>query len=155
MSELLDQFREFIDRIPYFRLLDVRVHEWTPELTKVVLNVEAKHLNGQGQAQGGLVASLVDAAGGLAAVAAAMPNGTAVTMQLSVNYVAPVRPGQVTALGRVVHNGTRSVVSDVEIRHEDGTLTTRGTVTLLKLLWNEVMIDLTRKEEVANHGTPG
>jgi uncharacterized protein (TIGR00369 family) len=87
------------------RLVDVGAGRATFEI-----DVQARHLNRQGSLQGGVVATLLDAACGYAGLAGSKGGelGNAVTVTLAISYLAKVREGRLRATGRVTKMG-RSV----------------------------------------------
>jgi uncharacterized protein (TIGR00369 family) len=81
---------------------------------------------------GGAIASLIDSAGGLAARTLTHP-AIVTTVEFKVNFLAPIRRGEVSAEGRVVHRGRRTAVSEVEVRDEADRPVACGLVTLMIL----------------------
>lgn len=98
------------------------------------LAVDAHHLREGGIVHGGVLATLLDVAIGVAARSLA-PNGPdLVTIQLNVHFVRATRAGEVlVASGEVLHPGRRTVVARGEIRTEAGDLVATGTGTLFYL----------------------
>lgn len=86
-----------------------------------------------GFAHGGASASLVDSAVGLAICTMIDPGAAITTIDLQVNFLAPAKPGSLTARGRVVHMGKRTAVGDCQVADEDGKLVSKGTATYLIL----------------------
>ena len=86
-----------------------------PEPGKAVytMTVKNKHLSSPGTAHGGIVAGLMDATIGAAALFLAMPRGEFVsTVEFKMNYFAPVKLGdQLRAEAEVEHSGKRLIVS--------------------------------------------
>ena len=90
---------------PYYRLLGLRTAPGEPEgQSKVVLEPRVELENSRGEVHGGVIASLIDAAMGVAARSTLTPGDGATTVSLTVNYVAPGR-GTLTARSRVVRKG--------------------------------------------------
>lgn len=87
------------------------------------MEVQPRHLNRQRCLQGGVVATLLlDAAGGYAGLAAdGGALGHAVTVTLTISYLAKVRAGRLRAIGQVTKAG-RSLYSfaSAELIGEDG-----------------------------------
>jgi uncharacterized protein (TIGR00369 family) len=93
-----------------------------------------RHLRALEMAHGGLTASLMDTALGMAAHSLCPDGHTSVTAQLDVKYTRPALPGQkLRATGEVKHVGKRTAVAVGEIRAEDGTLIATGSATLMYL----------------------
>jgi uncharacterized protein (TIGR00369 family) len=89
-----------------------------PGEVEVTLDAAAHHLNLQGSVHGGVLASLADAAAGLA-VRTRVPHGSRhVTVQLGMSYLRASQTGRLIAHGRAVRVGRR--IAFAEARIEDG-----------------------------------
>lgn len=90
---------------PYYRLLGLRAEAGEPAgRSKLLLDSRSDLENSRGDVHGGVIASLLDAAMGVAVRSAQKPGEGATTVSLTVHYVAPGR-GTLTARGRVVRTG--------------------------------------------------
>ena len=86
-----------------------------------------------GFAHGGVSATLIDSAVGLAVCTMIDRGSRITTIDLQVNFLAPARPGSLTARGRVVHKGRRTAVGDVEVVDERRKPVAKGSATYLIL----------------------
>jgi uncharacterized protein (TIGR00369 family) len=93
--------------------------------------IEAHHLNPGGVVHGGVIATLLDAAIGLALRSKLGTDRNHVTLQLDVHYVSIVREGTVIARGTAVRSGERASYGEAELVAEDGRLLARGAATFL------------------------
>lgn len=126
--------QQFSDRSPGllqhlgFRLSSVEDATGT---TVCEVDLRADLVNPAGMLQGGVIATLVDVAGG---VAAARASGSHVvfTSDLTLHYLAAGRVGPVRATARVLRRGRTSVVVEVEVvdTGADNRLMTVATMTL-------------------------
>jgi acyl-CoA thioesterase len=92
-----------------------------------VLTVKEEHSNSQGISHGGMTAALVDTVMGIAIFTL---NRRVVTLEMNLNYLAPVRAGDtLTAEARVVHRGSNTAVSEAEVYNDRKELVakSRGT----------------------------
>jgi uncharacterized protein (TIGR00369 family) len=90
---------------PYYRLLGFRTETGEPAgQSKLVLQSREELENSRGEIHGGVIASLLDAAMGVAVRSTLVPLEGATTASLTVNYVAPGR-STLTARARVVRQG--------------------------------------------------
>lgn len=95
---------------PYYRLLGFRSEPGEPAgRSRVVLHSRADLENSRGDVHGGVVASLLDAAMGVALRSALQAGEGIATVSMTVNYLEPGQ-GTLTGLGRVVRAG-RSIAS--------------------------------------------
>jgi uncharacterized protein (TIGR00369 family) len=84
------------------------------------LIVTERLLNQRGVAHGGAAGSLLDTALGAAVVSGIAPEEWCATLQLSVQFRHPLRPGRVTAHGRMVQRGRRAAFAEGEITDGEG-----------------------------------
>lgn len=108
---------------PYLESLAVAIVDWQPDLVRLSFTPQASHLNNTGVVQGGILATLLDAAAGYAGL---FPeNGqrrAATTISLNVNYVASARLEPMQVVGRRVGGGRRVFFSNAELTDGQGTL---------------------------------
>jgi uncharacterized protein (TIGR00369 family) len=98
-----------IPQRPFYRLIGLRVMEAKDGASLVTLEATPDVANSRGEAHGGALATMLDAALANAA-RSVVPEGTATTtVSLSINYLSP-GSGRLTAHGRVVRKG-RSLIS--------------------------------------------
>jgi uncharacterized protein (TIGR00369 family) len=101
---------------------------------RLELVVAEGHLRTFGILHGGIFATLLDAAMGLSAASVAPEGHDVVTVQLGVNFIRPVGPGErLVATGQVEHAGRRTAVARGEIRTDGGDLAALGTGTFMFL----------------------
>lgn len=88
------------------------------------IEVGARHLNRQGSLQGGVAATLLDAACGYAGLAAREGEamGHAVTVTLAISYIRRAGPGRLRATGRVTKMGRSLYFASGELLTEAGEL---------------------------------
>ncbi|WP_423200338.1 MULTISPECIES: PaaI family thioesterase [unclassified Cupriavidus] len=106
---------------PLLESLGVRLIHVAPGTCTVELDVEPRHLNRQRTLQGGLSATLLDAACGYAGLQ--QDNGApgnAVTLMLSICYLGKVSAGRVRATATVTRAGRRIYFSSAELVSDTG-----------------------------------
>lgn len=109
---------------PLLEHLGIRLVEWSSGRCSLALALEDRHLNRQASLQGGVTATLLDAACGYAGLMAhgeAAPVN-ALTLTLSISYLARVNRGEVQASGRVTGGGRRVYFASAELVADDGTV---------------------------------
>lgn len=102
---------------PLLEHLGIRLVEVGAGRATFEIDVQARHLNRQGSLQGGVVATLLDAACGYAGLAGsdAEALGHAVTVTLAISYLAKVREGRLRATGHVTKRGRSVYFSQGEL----------------------------------------
>jgi uncharacterized protein (TIGR00369 family) len=86
-----------------------------------------------GFAHGGVSTSLIDSAVGLALCTMIDRRDLITTIDLQVNFLAPAKPGLLTARGEIIHKGKRIAVGDAKVTDEKGRLVSKGTATYMIL----------------------
>lgn len=97
---------------------------------EIEMEVLPRHLNLQGFAHGGMIATLADTACGLAVRTRVETGRRHVTAQLNVIYLAPARPGRIVARGTVVRIGMTIAYAEAEVVDARGRPLARATSVL-------------------------
>jgi len=93
------------------------------------MDVRKRHKQNHGVAHGGVLAALVDTAGGIA-TSLSYPLGTRVaTIELKVNYLEAVPGGFVEAAAKVVRKGRHIAVVDCDVRDQDKRLVVKALMS--------------------------
>ena len=56
-----------------------------------------------------------------------------VTVEMKLNYLLPFASGEITAEARIIHQGTKTALGDVEVRNERDELVAKGLATYMIL----------------------
>jgi uncharacterized protein (TIGR00369 family) len=116
---------------PLLEHLGVRLVRWGAGECEFQLDIGARHLNRQSSLQGGVAATLLDAACGYAGLktSADATSDNALTVMLAISYIARATTGRVRAIGKVSSAGRKLYFAAAELITEDGRLiaTAQGT----------------------------
>lgn len=113
---------------PHVDLLGYRVLSYGQGTCELAWEVPRPLLNPAGIAHGGFLAAILDDASGMAASSAYPRWVPQLTVNLNVDYLAPVVPDVAhRVVGRVVRRGRSTVLSDAEIIDPDGKLLARAS----------------------------
>jgi uncharacterized protein (TIGR00369 family) len=119
---------EVLRRSPYARLLGLEMIRAAPDEVVIRMPFRPDLLADDEEAaryvHGGALASLIDIAGTFAIIAAV--GHDVVTVDLRVDYLRPVRSGDLAGTARPVRIGRSLAVADVEVAGADGTLVAVG-----------------------------
>jgi uncharacterized protein (TIGR00369 family) len=117
--------------------LGIRLTDRKPGRAELQLDVAPRHLNREATLQGGVIATLLDAACGYADLPREGDSqpGNVVTAMLASSYLTQVRQGRLTAIGIVRTSGHRLFFASGELVAERGTLIarTQGTFKAAKV----------------------
>jgi uncharacterized protein (TIGR00369 family) len=115
-------------RSPFFQFLGMEIVERTEGRAIIELDIRREFLNISGIPHGGVLASLIDSACGVAAtwVPDGVPERRVMTLSLTTSYIAPARGPRIRAAARVRGGGRKTVICDAEVFDADGTLLATG-----------------------------
>jgi uncharacterized protein (TIGR00369 family) len=110
------------------KLLGYRLVRWEKDLAEIELEATADHTNRSGLLHGGVHATLLDSAAGLAGVFCDVPGNVirATTLSFSVQFIAAGKAGMLRAIGRRRGGGARIFFAAAEILDADGRLLATG-----------------------------
>jgi uncharacterized protein (TIGR00369 family) len=110
------------------QLLGWRILEWRDGEAALTLTIGPRHLNRAGALHGGVIATLIDAAGGHAGTYCPEPGHArrCVTVSLTTQYLAQTKSGVLTARARVRGGGTRLFIASTEVHDSAGALLAIG-----------------------------
>lgn len=115
-------------RSPFATLIGCNVVEWIPGRAVITLDVTDTLKNRRGVAHGGVTASLLDTAMGIACHSHADEWTGEGTVTLNVQYIEPAR-GLLRAEGRILRAGRTVVFAEGEVRNQLGALVAKATAT--------------------------
>ena len=125
--------RQIVAQMPFYRFMGIHLTKLGWGRSEITIKVRSALTQRAGIAHGGVSAALIDSAVGLAICTLIDPGTAIMTIDLQVNFLAPAKPGSLTARGRVVHKGKRTAVGDCQVVDEHGKLVSRGSATYLIL----------------------
>ena len=128
----MDILQDLIKRgetCPYYTLLNMKIQEVKDRYARLTMNLEEKHLQFLKKVHGGAIASLADSAAAWATVGSTGLEAVPVTVEMKINFLAPVESGRLIAEARIVHKGKTISLSDVEVKDDKGRLVAKSLVT--------------------------
>jgi acyl-CoA thioesterase len=128
----MNNIRDLIKRgitSPYYKLLNMKIDKVKDNYARLTMDLEEKHLQFLKTVHGGAIASLADSAAAWAIVGLSGSEVFPVTLEMKINFLAPVESGCLIAEAHVVHKGRRISLSDVEVKDDKGRLVAKSLVT--------------------------
>lgn len=125
--------RQRIESSPYYRLIGLTVTGLGCGWSTFEMEASERLFNVGGIVHGGAIASIADAAAGVA-LATMLEAGREwpVTIEIKVNFCSPATEGKLEARGEVVQKGGRIAVCDVEVTQGER-LVAKGMATCMVL----------------------
>lgn len=121
--------RKLAENTPYYKYLGIDVIEASDGRAKLRLDFKDYLTHPFGYFHGGVIASLADSAGINSVLSTLKGEEKAITLEMKINYLLPVKDTVVFAEARVIHRGRKSAVADVDVKSEDGKLVAKAIVT--------------------------
>lgn len=118
---------------PYGALIGLEAVSIDEGKSRWAMDVGPEHANPMATVQGGVLCGLGDAAMGTAYMSTVNPNESFTTVDLTVNFLRPVRTARLEAVGRVVHRGRRVGLVECDVTNEADDLVARLSSTCLTL----------------------
>lgn len=124
-DQLKELARYFDEEVTFSKYIGAKVEEVEPGRSVIYIEIEDVHLNGSGTLHGGVYASLMDNAMGLAVLALA---GTrTATIEMNTHFLGSVNEGRITCHSEVVHRTRRTATAESKVYDADGNLVAMGT----------------------------
>lgn len=115
---------------PFQRLLGFRLDRVAPEFCRIRLPFKAELRTAGDVVHGGVIATLIDSAGVIAAWSQADPSATrGATADLSVSYLSAAHAVDLIAEARVLRRGRSLVFIEVDVTASTGERIAKGLVT--------------------------
>jgi uncharacterized protein (TIGR00369 family) len=122
-----------IPHAPVAELLGFTLIELGDGQASFELDPGERHYNPLGTVHGGIAATLLDSAMGVAVHTTLNEGETYTTLELKVNFVRAITEatGRTVATGSVIHRGGRVATAEARLTDADGRLLAHGTSTCL------------------------
>ena len=118
---------------PVAKLVGFELVAVEKNVTRFRLEAAERHANTMGTLHGGILCDLADAAMGTAMATTLEAGQSYTTLELSINFLKPIRSGVLTAEGRVVKRTRRTGLTECDVLDEKGSLVARAKSTCLVL----------------------
>ncbi len=127
----LEAFRDLLNNSPMYRHIQMKVVDAGEGRSRVRLNARGELHSLYGMLHGGVAATLMDSACGIAVGTLLSSGEICVTVDMRINYVSNLREGIITGEGHVIHKGKQTGVAEARITDEEGNLIAVGMSTHL------------------------
>jgi uncharacterized protein (TIGR00369 family) len=121
--------RELAEKTPYYKHLGIEVVEASGGYARLTLGFKDHLTHPFGYVHGGAIASLADSAGINAVLTSLNDEEKALTLEMKINYLLPVRDALLFAEAKVIHKGKKFAVADVDVKSDNGQLVAKAIVT--------------------------
>ncbi len=118
---------------PIMHALDIKIGTLAKGQVTFTFLPQEFHYNPIGTVHGGVITTILDSAMGCS-LHTLLPAGTVyTTLEIKVNFIKAItiKSGELTATGKVLHNGSRTALTDAQLTGADGTVYAHATSTCL------------------------
>jgi len=131
--DLEESLRERIRGNPVINFFGIQVPELRKGYARFVLPFRPEFHNSQGFLQGGVIAALADEAVAYALFSLVMEGEMISTVEMKVNFLAPVQDGAIEAEAHIAKRGRTISLGEVEVR-QGKRLVAKGLCTYIHLM---------------------
>jgi len=129
----LKRIHQALAEVPFAKLVGIELEEIATGVATLALEVTGELKQNNGIVHGGAIATLIDTAAAFAVISVLPVDEQASTVDLTVNYLRPLRSGRARATARVVKAGKRVIVVTAEMADEAGNLAATALTTYIKV----------------------
>ena len=129
----LEAVTKRVNGSPFFTLISMHITNLGWGESRLEMVVEEKHFQPFGMVHGGVYASVMDAAAFWAVYPQIDDDFGITTVELKLNYLAPVSSGSLIAKGKTIKVGKSICLAEASIEDETGKLLAHGTETMMVL----------------------
>jgi len=126
------ELNTLMPKMPFNHLLGMHVSRVYADGITLELAITPELTNSLGTLHGGVTATLIDAAIGMAIIGQ-LGGRPATTVELKLNYLRPATHGKVRARSKIIKIGKTLAVGTAEVRDSHGALIALGSATYLPL----------------------
>lgn len=123
--------RQKFQNTPFAQTLGMKIVKLKPGYAELSLAYQKKITQPYGFMHGGAIAALADTVAATAIHTLLEPEDKMVSIELKINYLAPVTKGKIVASAKVIHKGRKTAVTDVDIKDNEGKLCAKSIVTYM------------------------
>jgi acyl-CoA thioesterase len=116
---------------PWAKFFNVRIEEMDPGHARLVLPFRTEYTHGLRAVQGGVITSIADAAVAHAIMPMLEPGQSCTTVELKINFLAPVTKEDMVAEARVIKKGRQIVLGEADVKSPEGRHFARALATYL------------------------
>jgi len=129
----LEAVTKKVNGSPFFTLISMHITNLDWGASRLEMTVEEKHFQPFGMVHGGVYASVVDAAAFWAIYPQIDNDFGITTVELKLNYLAPISSGSLIAKGKSIKVGKSICLAEASVEDETGKLLAHGTETMMVL----------------------
>ena len=121
MSDELEDYKQrFNLDNPFLKHFDIRIDEMRPGFARLILPFNTEYTHGLRVIQGGIITAVADAAVAHAIMPMLDAGQVCTTVELKINFLAPVTREDMVAEARVIKKGRQIVLGEADVKSPEG-----------------------------------
>jgi uncharacterized protein (TIGR00369 family) len=128
-----DALRNHANQVPMYKLIGMEVVDVGPGHSRFRLPFRPELTQPFGVMHGGALAAVADSAVAIALWGLLGADKIFTTIEMKINYIAPVSTGEVIAEGNIIHCGRRTAIGDVTLKDQNERLVAKCLATYIIL----------------------
>lgn len=128
-----DALRDHANQVPMYKLIGMEVIDVGPGHSRFRLPFRPELTQPFGVMHGGALAAVADSAVAIALWGLLGADKIFTTIEMKINYIAPVSNGEVIAEGKIIHCGRRTAIGDVTVKDQNERLVAKCLATYIIL----------------------
>jgi len=127
----IDSIISLMNKSPYFNLLSIVVKDLNIGYSLLEVDIENRHLNPFGGIHGGVYSSVIDTAAYWAAYCELDESAGLISLDLNVNFLAPVRSGKLIVKGQRIKIGKTLCIAESTAFDQEDKIVAHGTSKMM------------------------
>ncbi len=127
-----DAIRRLMEGQPFLQFLQIELLDAGPGWVRERLEIQPHHFRPE-VVHGGVIYGLADTAAAHALLTHLLPDGWATTVEQKINFLRPVRGGELICEARIVHLGRTISYAEAEVVDSDEKLVAKSVATIMRI----------------------
>jgi len=146
----IDSIISLMNKSPYFNLLSIVVKDLNIGYSLLEVDIENRHLNPFGGVHGGVYSSVIDTAAYWAAYCELDENAGLISLDLNVNFLAPVRSGKLIVKGQRIKTGKTLCIAEAAAFDQEDKMVAHGTSKMMVTQGLQTITQAVASEELTS-----
>jgi acyl-CoA thioesterase len=117
---LLEAIRQNVSSFGYAQLIGMQVEALHNGMGAVRIQVDERLMHPQKTVHGGVISTLADSAMSMALISVLPPGTRFSTIEAKINFLLPVRTGELLAEAHIIHRGSSTAVLEATVHNING-----------------------------------
>ncbi len=130
---MIERLQQAFNSNPFYQHLGIKLVDIGEKKSRLEMYIQPFHLQLQNAVHGGAITAIADSAGVAALFGSYNDFRAFTTVELKINFLAPVAGGKLIAHGKAIHTGGRVGVAEVDIYSEKKRHIAKAIITCIAI----------------------